>query len=321
MTNLAQGRRPVETPEDLAAALGAARAGEPDAMRLAGLVAAAGLDGAPDWPAALDWAAAAAEAGDDESCGELLLMADDAIQREAIGHFSKGQSFPAGWWRRVASSLDLGRLLTPPPPQVVSTSPHIVTVEAMISPELAASLIDRATPFLERSTVLVPDMAAVVVEAGRTNSSASFGFSSTGLPLLALRQRIAALIDVSVDRLETTNILHYKPGQTFQPHFDGFPAGTRIAHSAYAAAGQRVATALVYLNTDYGGGETVFPRLSARFKGRCGQALMWRNVLPGGVEIDPATLHAGAPPTVGEKWVLSQWIREHPVPVFRQNPD
>lgn len=28
---------------------------------------------------------------------------------------------------------------------------------------------------------------------------------------------------------------------------------------------------------------------------------------------DYATLHAGLPPTTGEKWLLSQWIRSKPV--------
>ena len=29
---------------------------------------------------------------------------------------------------------------------------------------------------------------------------------------------------------------------------------------------------------------------------------------------DPRTLHAGLPPTAGEKWVLSQWVRTRPPP-------
>ena len=39
-----------------------------------------------------------------------------------------------------------------------------------------------------------------------------------------------------------------------------------------------------------------------------GEALFWANVTPDG-RPDSSTLHAGLPPTSGEKWTLSQWCR------------
>jgi prolyl 4-hydroxylase len=70
-----------------------------------------------------------------------------------------------------------------------------------------------------------------------------------------------------------------------------------------------VATFLAYLNDGYVGGETDFPRAGLRFKGAAGDALMFANVdLQGRPE--PLSLHAGLPPGSGEKWVLSQWIRD-----------
>ena len=52
-----------------------------------------------------------------------------------------------------------------------------------------------------------------------------------------------------------------------------------------------------------------FPQLGKRFKGRRGNALFFWNVEPDGTP-DKRTVHAGLPPTRGEKWMLSQWIRE-----------
>ena len=78
-----------------------------------------------------------------------------------------------------------------------------------------------------------------------------------------------------------------------------------------AEDGQRVLTALVYLNDDYEGGETDFPVLGAHWKGRKGEALLFWNVAPDGA-LDERTLHAGLPVTRGEKWMLSQWIRGRP---------
>jgi hypothetical protein len=75
-----------------------------------------------------------------------------------------------------------------------------------------------------------------------------------------------------------------------------------------AEAGQRVVTFIIYLNDDYQGGETHFPRLGLSHRGRAGDALYFANTGPDGAP-DPRTLHAGLPPTAGEKWLFSQWIR------------
>ena len=55
-------------------------------------------------------------------------------------------------------------------------------------------------------------------------------------------------------------------------------------------------------------GETDFPLARTKYRGRKGDALFFWNVLPDG-SVDRQTLHAGLPPTSGEKWLLSQWVR------------
>ena len=70
-------------------------------------------------------------------------------------------------------------------------------------------------------------------------------------------------------------------------------------------------TSRVYLNEDYERGETAFPEAQYSFKGRTGDMLQFVNVTETG-EGDRRTLHAGKPPTRGEKWLLSQWIRNRP---------
>ena len=75
-------------------------------------------------------------------------------------------------------------------------------------------------------------------------------------------------------------------------------------------------TFLVYLNDDYAGGETEFPRLGIQHKGRRGEGLYFINVLPNGAP-DERTWHAGRPPLSGEKWILSQFLRNRPVLVLK----
>ena len=64
----------------------------------------------------------------------------------------------------------------------------------------------------------------------------------------------------------------------------------------------------MYLNDDYEGGETEFPAIGLRYRGRRGDALLFANVDIVG-NPDRRSIHAGLPPTRGEKWLLSQWIR------------
>lgn len=78
-----------------------------------------------------------------------------------------------------------------------------------------------------------------------------------------------------------------------------------------AGHGQRILTFLLYLNDDFEGGETEFPLAGIRHKGKKGDALFFWNVHPDG-RLDRQTLHAGLPPGIGEKWLLSQWVRNKP---------
>jgi prolyl 4-hydroxylase len=49
------------------------------------------------------------------------------------------------------------------------------------------------------------------------------------------------------------------------------------------------------------------------FKGAAGDALMFGNVSETG-EPELLSMHEGRPPTSGEKWLLSQWVRNRPMP-------
>jgi prolyl 4-hydroxylase len=68
---------------------------------------------------------------------------------------------------------------------------------------------------------------------------------------------------------------------------------------------------LLYLNADYDGGETAFPRLGFSHRGGVGDGLYFVNALPD-MQPDLRTMHAGCPTTRGEKWIITQFIRSRP---------
>ena len=97
--------------------------------------------------------------------------------------------------------------------------------------------------------------------------------------------------------------MHYAPGERFARHHDFFDPKHPGFSGELAKSGQRVSTFLIYLNRNFLGGETEFPRLRLNHKGEPGDGLMWSNLDPTGAP-EYRTVHAGLPPIVGEKWLF-----------------
>jgi prolyl 4-hydroxylase len=125
-----------------------------------------------------------------------------------------------------------------------------------------------------------------------------FGVYAEDLVVNALNRRIAALSGTGIDQGEPLQLLRYRPGGEYKPHMDALPAEPN----------QRILTVLVYLSDDYEGGETAFPNAGLSFRGRTGDALLFRNTGADG-RPDPLSLHAGLPVARGIKYLASRWIR------------
>ncbi len=126
------------------------------------------------------------------------------------------------------------------------------------------------------------------------------------------QQRMAACLGVAFRQFEPITVLHYAEGEEITEHFDFVDPHVPDYEQEIARQGQRIATFLVYLNDDHGGGETDFPRVGVTHKGSVGEGLVFINALADG-SADQRTLHAGRPPRTGEKWIVSQFVRNRPV--------
>jgi predicted 2-oxoglutarate/Fe(II)-dependent dioxygenase YbiX len=176
-------------------------------------------------------------------------------------------------------------------------------------------LISQTRTRLESAKVKDPERGGSAVHANRSNTGAGFSSIESDIVLQLTRMRIAAAISMPVSNLEPSNVLHYDPGQEYRPHFDFVTAeDEQNFQRELATMGQRVCTFLVYLNDAYEGGETEFPRLDWRYKGKTGDALIFWNISAAG-QRERDALHAGLPVTKGEKWLFSQWVREKAVPL------
>jgi prolyl 4-hydroxylase len=197
------------------------------------------------------------------------------------------------------------------PVQLLSESPYVAIVENCAPLDVCDWLIARARPRLHRAVIYNDESGGPIEDSARNNSSVGFSPLEADLILTAMRARIAATMRRNIETLEPTSILHYAPGQRYRPHFDFLDETQANYAEELATRGQRAATFLIYLNDDYVGGETDFPRLKLRHKGKRGDALIFHSLDDTG-KPDPRTLHAGLGVVKGEKWIFSQWLRNPP---------
>lgn len=189
-------------------------------------------------------------------------------------------------------------------------APRILLLQNLLDGPECDALVTLARDRLQRSPVVNPDTGDENLIDARTSMGAMFQVGEH--PLIAgIEARIAAVTGLPVDHGEGLQILNYKPGGEYQPHFDFFNPQRPGEARQLRVGGQRVATLVIYLNSPPAGGATAFPRLGLEVAPVKGNAVLFGYKLPDG-SLDERTLHAGLPVESGEKWVATKWLREHP---------
>lgn len=249
-----------------------------------------------DWAEALDHLQRAAELGWPRAQRELQFLARESTTD----------------WPGLRRRVDIDAWTTPRSIRVLSTAPDIRAIDGFATTAECAWLIGLARGSLRRAKIYRKDAEGFTEAGTRTNSEADYTIGNADLVLRLMVERIAKAAGASPRSFEVAKLLHYEPGQYFAPHCDFQEPSTPALAREVERRGQRVGTVLVYLNDDYDGGETDFPRIGLRHRAAAGDALLFRNVQPSGA-LDYDTLHAGVAPTRGVKWVLSQWMRDRPV--------
>jgi hypothetical protein len=269
------------------------------ALRVANLLAL-GAHTEQSWSGALGLLVFAAERGSESARGQLHILA---------GRPATGAAPPEGW-RGLAQSIDLGGWLSPCNGDTLAESPLVRSFPDFIPDQACGWLIERARGGLKRALIYDPAYGDVA-DHMRTNTAAGFDLIDTDLVLIAIQHRMSAAAGVPVHNMEGPIILHYHVGEQITNHTDFVNPQMPNYADEIAKRGERIVTFLVYLNDDYSGGETDFHALELRHKGRRREGLFFTNALPNG-RPDARMVHAGMPPTSGEKWIIAQFIRNRP---------
>ena len=274
----------------------AADAGDAAAALRSAVFAAEGFGRPHDWSAAIELLARAAELGSQDAQRQIALLL--------------GSTSAAGTWRDKLAVLDLQALLTPPPLERKSELSMVGIARGFAPERFCAWLIERSSDRVQPAYVQVAGTGERRISTKRTAHSCGIGPQNRDFIVSVLQERAARLTGLPLSNQEQPNVITYEPGQHFEAHYD-FTAANLMHMREFVRSGQRVMTLVTYLNDDFTGAPTRFPKLELDLRGGVGDAVVFSNVNPDGSP-DENTLHAGMPPEAGRKWVLSQWIRERP---------
>jgi len=260
---------------------------------------------------ALESLIVAAERGWPLAQAQLEVLAQPLRPRESSDEAQR-LTPAAPNWRELGRRVDLAAWTVPGAATDLSSSPLVRSYPEFATEAVCRWLIDRARGRLSRALVYEAVRREVMVRPTRTNTAAAFNMLETDFVCVLVQLRMAACLGVPFRQFEPITVLHYDEGEEITDHFDFVDPNLPTYAEEIAERGQRVVTFLVYLNDDYGSGETAFPRLGISHKGRLGEGLFFVNALADG-SADVRTLHAGRSPVNGEKWIVSQFVRDRAV--------
>eukprot|EP00968_Pinguiococcus_pyrenoidosus_P020685 scaffold2506_cov236-Pinguiococcus_pyrenoidosus.AAC.15 len=202
--------------------------------------------------------------------------------------------------------------------QILSASPPVVYMKGFASDaECAAILREAARRFQgwsESSVISDDGNARHVVERETRTSSTMWIKSSEDAAcqrvLDKLAKKAAEAAELPVGNSENWQLARYQVGQQFRLHTD------TVEDFNDLLPGGRITTLILYLNEDFVGGHTDFPKLGLSVEPERGAALLFTNAVlpvqePFGMITESRAAHCGNEVLEGEKFIVSRWF--HPV--------
>ncbi|MBL8309988.1 MAG: 2OG-Fe(II) oxygenase [Burkholderiales bacterium] len=184
--------------------------------------------------------------------------------------------------------------------------PRIIVFGNVLDEAECDELIALAQPKLARSLTVDNRTGGEEVNSARTSDGMFFDRGE--YPLCErIERRLAALVQWPYENGEGLQVLRYRHGAQYVPHYDYFDPAQPGTPRILERGGQRVGTIVMYLRTPERGGGTVFPDIGLEVAPVKGSAVFFAYDRP---HPDTKTLHGGTPVTLGEKYVATKWMRE-----------
>ena len=193
--------------------------------------------------------------------------------------------------------------------EVVATDPLVTVIDDFVTEGERAHIIKQARRTLGEAKVsTVGDNA---YSEKRTGSVAWVRHDQTPV-VRNLVRRVSDIVGIPVGHAESLQIVHYAETEEYRAHFDSYDLNTEKGRLRTTKGGQRLVTALMYLNEVESGGATRFPKLKLEVEPLPGRIVLFHNIKDGTHDRHKNSLHGGLPVIAGEKWACNLWFRAHP---------
>ncbi len=128
-----------------------------------------------------------------------------------------------------------------------------------------------------------------------------------------LKNKFWYIENFNINHIEPLQIQRYEVGCQYKEHKDFFnsPNEPKVTEN------ERIATAILYLNDGFEGGETYFNRLGIKVTPERGSLLFFDYKYIN--DLNLYTIHEGLPVTKGTKYITTFWIRQKPFDLKRDN--
>ena len=195
-------------------------------------------------------------------------------------------------------------------PYLYHIDPRIELIRDFIDDDTCELFVRNGKSKLERSQVMDKKGGAKVTDS-RTSEHCWIKLGEDAA-IEKVAHEICELAKMPIENAESFQLVRYGVGQEYKPHFDTFELDSVSGKQAQKRGGQRVVTAILYLNEVQQGGKTNFPNIGIEVKPQKGSLLIFHNCREGTDSRHPKSLHGGMPVLKGEKWITNLWFRERP---------
>jgi len=290
--------------------LEAAQANHAEAVAAMAILQCLGVQQRQSWQDGLNTLVHAAKLGWMPARDQLLFLTAAEVAGDEQQFVENND---VAFWDATGKAIDVNKWLQVPQGEVLCDSPLVVSFPGFLDARLRDMFMLLASTRLRAA--FDPDPANMRNSNAATSSYgiAQFGLMDNDYLHFLIQERMSKACGIPRTHMEGFSVLFYRPGEEFSAHVDYYDPQQLAGRREIQEHGQRSLTFLVYLNDEYEGGETEFSELGIRHKGRAGEALYFVNADPDG-KGDPRTRHAGLPTQGGNKWVLSQYFRNRPLP-------
>ncbi|KAH8363368.1 hypothetical protein KR084_009077 [Drosophila pseudotakahashii] len=192
-------------------------------------------------------------------------------------------------------------LLSPFKIEQLNLDPYVAYVHEVLRESEMEMIMDHGKGHMQRSMVGQSENSTTTDI--RTSQNTWLWYEQN--PWLSqIKQRLEDVTGLSTESAEPLQLVNYGIGGQYEPHFDFMDDD---GHAVFGWKGNRLLTALFYLNDVALGGATAFPFLRLAVPPVKGSLLIWYN-LHRSVHKDFRTKHAGCPVLKGSKWICNEWF-------------